>query len=230
LWSVQITDQMLNILHIIGSPRNERSVSGQVAQTYLAELKKIKVKSRVDTLDVWKDDLPEFNEHALNAKYAGLQGLELSDEQTVAWNSIRQLAGRFFQADVILFSVPMWNFGIPYKLKQLIDLISQKDVLFTFDERGFIGKLNHKKAILISARGINYATGTDTPESEFDFQNSYMLMWFKFIGITDTTIIKIEQTLFGNEAAKNALAVGLAAAITAAAETSSGINNPLSPI
>jgi FMN-dependent NADH-azoreductase len=221
---------MLNILHIIGSPRNDRSVSGQVAWAYIMELKKTNTKSQVDTLDVWKDQLPEFNEHALNAKYAGLQGLELSDEQTAAWNSIRQIAGRFYQADVIIFSVPMWNFGIPYKLKQLIDLISQKDVLFTFNEHCFNGMLNNKKAILISARGISYATGTDTPESEFDFQNAYMLMWFKFIGITDTTIIKVEQTLFGNEAAMNALTLGLSTASAAAAKTAASLNNPLSAI
>lgn len=218
---------MLNILHIIGSPRNERSISGQIARAYIMELKKKYPESQVDILDVWKDELPEFNEHALNAKYAGLQGLELSDEQNAAWYNIKQIAARFYQADVIVFSVPMWNFGIPYKLKQLIDLISQKDVLFTFDERGFNGMLVEKKAILIGARGISYATGTDTPESEFDFQNAYMRMWFKFVGITDITVIKIEQTLFGIEAERSALSAGLKEAGVAAKKTVMSINEKM---
>ena len=27
----------------------------------------------------------------------------------------------------------MWNFGLPYKLKQLIDLVAQRNYLFTYD-------------------------------------------------------------------------------------------------
>jgi FMN-dependent NADH-azoreductase len=29
--------------------------------------------------------------------------------------------------------LPMWNFSIPYKLKQLIDLTAQRNYLFTYD-------------------------------------------------------------------------------------------------
>lgn len=196
---------MINILHVIGSPRKERSVSGCIARFYIEELQKNNPGSHLDVLDVWQHPIPEFNAHTLHAKYAGLKGLPLTEEQIKAWNTIKQVADRFHKADVIVFSVPMWNFGIPYKLKQLIDLISQKDVLFTFDERGFNGMLKNKKAILICSRGISYATGTDTPESEFDFQNAYMLLWFRFIGITDVTVIKVEQTLSETEAGAGAL-------------------------
>jgi FMN-dependent NADH-azoreductase len=27
----------------------------------------------------------------------------------------------------------MWNFGLPYKLKHLIDLVAQRNYLFTYD-------------------------------------------------------------------------------------------------
>jgi FMN-dependent NADH-azoreductase len=32
-----------------------------------------------------------------------------------------------------VLSVPMWNFAYPYKLKQLIDLVCQRNMLFTYD-------------------------------------------------------------------------------------------------
>lgn len=204
---------MKNILHVISSPRNERSISKHVALTYIEEFQKKYPVGSVESIDVWENKIPEFNEHALNAKYAGLKGLELTSEQTDAWDSLKQIADQFFKADVIIFSVPMWNFGIPYKLKQLIDLISQKDILFNFDENGFAGKLKNKKAVLVCSRGISYTTGTDTPESEFDFQHSYMLMWLKFIGIEDVTVVKAEQTLSGSGA--EALQRGQKAAIDA---------------
>lgn len=189
---------MNNILHVIGSPRNERSVSRRIALTYIEEFQKKYPVSSVKTMDIWQENIPEFNEHILQAKYAGVMGIELSGEQVASWNTIKDIASRFFEADIIVFSVPMWNFGIPYKLKQLIDLISHKDILFTFDENGFNGKLNNKKVVLVCSRGISYATGTDTPESEFDFQCAYMLVWLKFIGIHDVTVIKAEQTFFGS--------------------------------
>ena len=45
------------------------------------------------------------------------------------WNKIVELFGRFNSADKYVFSVPMWNFGIPYILKHYIDLITQPALL-----------------------------------------------------------------------------------------------------
>jgi FMN-dependent NADH-azoreductase len=220
---------MINILHVIASPRNEKSISTSIASNYIDGCRKKYPGCTIKTIDVWKDALPEFDEHALNAKYAGLQAIALTAQQVEAWNIIRKIAADFHQADLILFSVPMWNFGIPYKLKQLIDLISHKDILFTFDENGFNGKLMNKKAVLIAARGVNFATGTATPEAEYDFQNSYMLMWLKFIGISDVTIIKAEQTLFGKEAEIEAVKKAFEAAETAVAALNKGMHIELLP-
>ena len=43
------------------------------------------------------------------------------------------MASRLAQADRVLISTPMWNFGIPYKLKQWFDLIVQPGITFRFD-------------------------------------------------------------------------------------------------
>ena len=40
---------------------------------------------------------------------------------------------RFDAADRYLFSVPMWNAGVPYILKQFIDVVSQPGMVFGFD-------------------------------------------------------------------------------------------------
>jgi FMN-dependent NADH-azoreductase len=109
-------------------------------------------------------------------------------------------------------SVPMWNFGIPDRLKHFIDLVTQKDYLFRFDETGFSGMAT-AKALLVCTRGTNYATGTDTAESEFDYQKAYMLSWLRFIGVTDVRTITLEQLLFGTEAEAASIAAGKATAI-----------------
>jgi FMN-dependent NADH-azoreductase len=91
-----------------------------------------------------------------------------------------------------------WNFGIPYRLKQLIDLISQKDILFSFDGSGFRGLLKARKAAVVYARGLDYlSAGSSTSEATYDFQRPYMEMWLRFIGLTDISHIIVEKTLFG---------------------------------
>lgn len=190
---------MTRLLHLMASPRRGESASAEVATTYINALRLADMSIEVDVLNVWEEHLPEFGLEEINAKYAGISGTQLTDRQALAWDALGPLVDRIVRADEIVISVPMWNFGIPYRLKHLIDLVSQKDYLFRFDERGFSG-IATARALLICSRGLNFATGTDTPEAEFDHQKSYMLMWLKFIGITDVRTVTLEQLVFGSEA------------------------------
>jgi FMN-dependent NADH-azoreductase len=50
----------------------------------------------------------------------------------------------------------MWNFGLPYKLKQLIDLVAQRNYLFTYDGKQYGPLLNVEKAIVVYTRGSRF--------------------------------------------------------------------------
>ena len=189
---------MRHVLYIEASPRKERSASIEVAQAFLRSLMREEAVT-VDTLDLWSTKLPEFNGSVLAAKYAGLSGEALTPEQADSWAAITALVNRFRVADILVFSLPLWNFGIPYKMKHLIDVVSQKDLLFSFDERGLNGLLVGKKAVVVYARGLDYARTSITPAAIFDFQRPYMEMWLSFIGVTDVESIVVEKTLFGPE-------------------------------
>jgi FMN-dependent NADH-azoreductase len=158
-------------------------------------------------MDVWSMKLPEFDGDVLAAKYAALRGQERTPEQDAAWTEISAIAARVRSADKLLISVPMWNFGIPYKFKHLIDAISQKDLLFTFTEAGFNGLVTHAKAAVVYARGVDYAPTTtfDTPAAAWDQQKPYVDLWLRFIGITDVASIVAEKTLMGPEASESTL-------------------------
>jgi FMN-dependent NADH-azoreductase len=203
---------MTKLLHLIGSPRGVLSASTAVATTYIDALVQANPTIEVDRLDVWDLDLPHFGVEAISAKYSGIAGLPLTVDQQNAWDKLSPLVDRIISADELVISVPMWNFGIPYRLKHFIDLVTQKDYLFRFDETGFTGMAT-AKALVVCTRGTNYATGTDTPESEFDYQKAYMLTWLKFIGVTNVRTITLEQLLFGTEAKATSIAAGKATAI-----------------
>jgi FMN-dependent NADH-azoreductase len=190
---------LTHLLYIEGSPRKARSASIEVAHAALAAWRAADSTLTVDTLDVWSAELPDFDGPAMEAKYAGLSGTPLTEKQTSAWSSIRKLAARFHAADAIVLATPLWNFGVPYRLKHLIDVVSQKDLLFSFDERGFGGLLRGRTALLICARGLDYNPSSYTPAGTYDFQKPYLETWLRFIGISHIATVTVEKTLFGPE-------------------------------
>lgn len=189
---------MSHLLHIECSPRKQRSASIEVARAFIDTWTARHPQGTVDTLDVWSAGLPEFDGFALEAKYAGLEGRARSADEARVWADIEALGQRFHRADVIVFSVPMWNFGIPYRLKHLIDAVTQKDTLFTFDERGLLGLLGGRTMVTVAARGV--ALGDDFPATVYDHQVSYMSMWARMVGITAVHNVTVDKTLFGAEA------------------------------
>ena len=191
---------MAHLLYIEGSPRKARSASIEVADAALAAWRAADSTLTVDTLDVWSEELPDFDGPVMEAKYAALSGTPLTEEQASAWSSIRKLAARFHAADALVLAAPLWNFGVPYRLKQLIDVVSQKDLLFSFDERGFGGLLPGRTALLICARGLDYSPSAYTPAGTYDFQKPYLETWLRFIGISNIETVTVEKTLFGPEA------------------------------
>lgn len=208
---------MSTLLYIEASPRKQRSASIEVARAFLAAYAVAHPADRIDTLDLWAADFPPFDGHALEAKYAGIAGVERTPEQRAIWDRISELARPLREADKIVLSVPMWNFGIPYRLKHYIDVVSQKDLLFSFDERGLNGLLGGKKALAIYARGVEFGPDSPTPAAGWDLQAGYLDLWFRFTGITDVQSIFIEKTLYGPDVDRASREVAIAEARALAA-------------
>ena len=200
----------MNVLHIASSPRGERSQSLKLATQFLETLAGRQPAITVDVLDVWETELLPFDGPALNAKYADLQGIEMTPEQKAVWQQIHELGGRFHRADLILFSVPMWNFGIPYRLKHLIDAVSQRGVLFDFDEQGMVGLLKGKKVVICASRGVTL--GPDFPAEHFDHQVAYLKTWSQMVGIGDAQAVQLEATLGDTSVAEANFVAALARA------------------
>lgn len=190
---------MARLLYIEASPRKERSVSAGAATAFLDAYHAANPNDAIDLLDIWTENLPAVDQEAFDAKYAGLAGQQRTPSQEAAWQKLDKYAQRFRAADKILMAVPMWNFAIPYRLKQLIDVVSHKDLLFTFDERGLNGLLTKTKAMVIYARGISYEAGGMTPAAEWDHQKPYVELWLKFVGVPSVSSLIIEKTLMEDQ-------------------------------
>ncbi|MFB3059203.1 MAG: FMN-dependent NADH-azoreductase [Gammaproteobacteria bacterium] len=90
------------------------------------------------------------------------------------------------QADAIVLTTPMYNFGIPATLKAWIDLISRAGVTFRYTADGPVGLIKGKHVDIV------ITTGGVPLQSPVDFVTDYLKQAFRFIGIEDINIISAE--------------------------------------
>lgn len=184
---------MSKLLYIECSPRKDRSRSIAVAKAFLDEYKARHHDDEIVTLDLWDANLPEFDGFTIDAKYQVLHGEAFTDEQQQAWQAVVDICDEFKSADKYVISLPMWNFGIPYKLKHYIDVIAQPGQTFSFDPAsGYSGLVTGKPVTVIYARGGAY--GSEEARG-MDLQKGYMDLLLGFIGFTDVCSILVEPTL-----------------------------------
>lgn len=205
---------MAKLLYLECSPRKERSHAIAVARAFLEQYQTTHPGDTIETLDLWAVDLPPFDGETLNAKYAIMSGAGHTPEQAAAWKAVTAVADRFRAADKYLFSIPMWNFSIPYPLKHYIDVITQPGLTFSFSpETGYQGLVTGKPAVVIYARGGEYPSGT--PAEAMDLQSTYIKLWLGFIGFTEIHSIFVDPTAAPPDvvAAKQAAAIAQATAL-----------------
>lgn len=186
---------MSKLLYIKASPRGAESRSAAIADAYLAALRERVSDLQVDVLDLAVEKLPDFDGDKVAAKMAVITGESHERGQKTAWDEITAIANRFIAADRYLLAVPMWNGGIPYRLKQYIDAIHQPGLLWGLDPKtGYFGLLKNKKAVLALTSG---AYGPDMPSPAFgiDLHSTYLRAWLNQAGVTDIEEIRFQPTL-----------------------------------
>jgi FMN-dependent NADH-azoreductase len=192
---------MAKLLYIEASPRKERSASIAVAKEFLRAYAQAHPSDTIETLDLWATTIPEFDGATINAKYNVLHGQAQSDAEAKAWGAVEKICKHFISADKYVFSLPMWNFGIPYRLKHFIDVLVQPGLTFSFSpEKGYNGLVVGKPAVVIYASGGEYGSGS--PSMTYDFQKPYMDLVLGFIGISEVKSISVAPTLAAPDAVK----------------------------
>jgi FMN-dependent NADH-azoreductase len=180
------------LLYIEASPAKARSHSIEVARVFLDAYGAAHPDDTIDEIDLWDAPLPPFDGETIEAKFAVLRRQAFSAAQMARWEAVRTISRRFNAADRYVFSVPMWNFSIPYPLKHYIDVVTLVGENWTWSrEAGYGAVFANKKALLVCASANEYAREA----AGSDFQKPYLRRWLRFIGITDVHEIGIAPTL-----------------------------------
>ena len=187
---------MGNLLYIKASPMGELSYSEAIADAFIEAYKQSHPNDKIKTINLFEKELPEFDFEAASAKYKIMHNKEHSAEDKKIWGKIVSIIEEFKSADKYVMAVPMWNFCIPYRLKQYIDIIVQPGLTFTVNkEGGYEGLVKNRPVFITYARGGEYKLGTDA--EAFDLQKKYLELILKFIGFIDIRSVTVEPTLAG---------------------------------
>jgi FMN-dependent NADH-azoreductase len=206
---------MSRLLHISSSPRGGESASLQIAAAFVDAYRSANPADEVEHWDLWDGTLPALGTAGARAKMTVFGGGEPAGVQAAAWRAARSAFERYDAADHVLFSVPMWNAGVPYILKQFIDVVSQPGWIFGVDaESGYEPLLagRGKRATVVYTSAVwGPRLG---PEFGRDFQSTFFRDWLEWSGITEIQEIRHHPTLSGDAGAS--LAAARAAAERAA--------------
>jgi FMN-dependent NADH-azoreductase len=191
---ISATASARRLLHISASPRGDASESLSIAGAFLGAFAQTHPDIEVESFDLWDGSLPPFGPAAAAAKMSVFGGSDPEGEPARAWGAAIDTFRRFDSADRYLFSVPMWNAGVPYILKQFIDVISQPGLVFDFDpETGYTGLLRNKKAAVIYT-GAVHGPGRG-PAFGADFQQPFFEDWLRWSGVTDISAVSFRPNL-----------------------------------
>lgn len=187
---------MSKLLYIQASPRIQRSHSIAVADAFVGSYEQEHADDEIVTLNLFEASIPNFDGLAVQAKYTILHGKSHSKEERQAWKHVERVIEQFTSADKYVLAVPMWNFSIPYRFKQYIDILVQPGYTFSYSEdKGYEGLVIGKPLLAVYARGGEYPVGGEA--EAFDFQIRYVELIFGFMGFKDMRSVVVEPTLQG---------------------------------
>ena len=183
---------MPKLFHVNCSPRAD-SESSAGARVFLDAFRKARPDWDIDVMNLWREHMPEFEGYVLEAKYSRMNGKTFTDSQRDAFAVAERIAIRLALADRVLISTPMWNFGIPYKLKQWFDVIVQPGLTFRFDPAtGYLPLLKDRPTLVIVASGSDFVTGMN--RGRIDMATPYLREVLRFIGVSNVRFVPIGPT------------------------------------
>ena len=182
---------MAKILRIDSSSRTQGSHSRELADYFQATWLKHHPQTEIIVRDIIKTPILHITESTITGFYTPTEQLTPQLSQAIALSD--ELVDELQSADILLLSVPMYNFSVPSALKAWIDQIVRIGRTFAYDGTNFTGLVNVKQAYVICAYGSS-GFGEGKPLAALNFLEPYLKQLFGFLGIEDVTFLNLEGT------------------------------------
>lgn len=193
---------MTKVLLIGSSALGDASVSKQVAEALIEELRRAEPDLQLTTRDVGAHPLP----HLVPARMPAFAGNTDTPEAAETAAQSQAVIDEVLAADLIVIASPMYNFGITSTLKAWFDHLLRAGQTFRYSAEGPVGLVTDKRAILVEARGGDYTSG---PSKAYDQQEPHLKTMLNFIGITDLTFVRALNLAISPESKEKGVADAL---------------------
>jgi FMN-dependent NADH-azoreductase len=202
---------MAKVLYITANPKSvENSVSHRVGQAFLQAYRNSHTNDEVREINLYEEDFPIIDYDVLNGwgkmRKDGISFSELNEIEQQKINALNTFTEMIANADKYVFVSPMWNWGIPPRLKAFIDSFVVVGKTFHYTENGPVGHLQGKKAIHVQVSGGIYSQG---PFAKMDHSHPYLKQVLNIVGIDDVEVLYVEGHDFDRENADEIIRKGI---------------------
>jgi FMN-dependent NADH-azoreductase len=189
---------MKTLLQLNTSLFADNGNSTGLANRFVATWRTQNPGGRVIVRDLAADPVPHLTSAHVMA--FGTPADKRTSEQAALVAASDGLIAELRSADVVVFGLPMYNFGVPSQLKAYFDQLARAGVTFRYTEQGPQGLIGDKPVYIFAARGGVYR---DTPR---DTQTGYVTTFLNFIGLHRLQWVFAEGLNMGAETKMAALA------------------------
>lgn len=215
----------MNVLLICANPKPmEESVSKQLSMAFISTLIEKVPDVELNNIDLFQDKPPFLDLDGYRGAWipAFDPTYKPTKKELAALNYSERHAKMFNEADVLVLTMPMWNFSAPAIMKAWLDQVLTPNKTFTFGPEG-VQPLHHiqKLVLLVSSGGVY---SEDDPR---DALSAQIRSTFDFIKITDISVAWADgQTamFFGDHAERKQTA------LEAAEEIASDLADAFQPV
>lgn len=180
---------MSKVLYITANPRVGVSQCLTLGDKFIKEYKSANPNDQVVELDLYSMDIPEIDNDLLyvikNMK-KGIVTTDMSETTQAKFERYNALTDQFVGADKYVFVTPLWNLGMPSRLKQYVDTFFVAGKAFRYTPEGPIGLLENKKCLHVHASGGFHS---NNPKNHAD---PFLRDVMNFVGVEDYKTLLLE--------------------------------------
>ncbi|RLN88739.1 hypothetical protein BBJ28_00019195 [Nothophytophthora sp. Chile5] len=141
----------------------------------------------IEECDVWSSKMPKFDRETMQRVWKARHGSEDEADQA-AFKPIKELAEQMLRADFLIITSPVWNFSVPYALKQYIDCVVQAGLTFRDKDAEGPSRPYFKGRPLI----VISSSGGKAPPANEDYVFPFISRIFAMCGFDDPHRVAIE--------------------------------------
>lgn len=204
----------MKVLHVVANPKPAAEAnSKQLTDAFLKALRANQPDVSVTEVDLYSNPPPYYDYETYRHFWYPVfdPSYRASDKEKKAVKYSLAQCELFKQADVLLITTPMWNFGIPAILKAWFDQVLMPNVTFSVGATGFKAMHKIRKVVIMASSGGTYEAG----DLRDGIRNGIKAA-VGFIGISNVEVVWVQGQnpfFFKDHAERKARAMSDAAAL-----------------